>query len=165
MMGRSAVILESATARAEEQLGRVVFISEPLEFNWTQYYRDELGDRPVRTIVAYDVLGDTSQLPEIKRTTCRLEVSLARPGGRREVNIDPGFLGEHQLILASTKARGHRLHIGRGIYGDLMLLRGAEGYEPLPWTYPDYASTEMRTLFDRLRGILLDLKQTRLIKT
>jgi len=160
-MGRSAPTLAAAISRAEEELGTVVFASSPLRFDWTRYYREELGEDPLRKIVAFDRWGDSSLLPEIKRTTCRIEVALARPGGPREVNLDPGFLGEHQLVLASTKPRGHRLHLGHGIYGDLMLLRGRAGYEPLPWSYPDYAAEEMRGIFNRLRGYLLEARSSR----
>lgn len=161
VMGRSAGVTADALSRAEEEFGRLMFISEPLQFGWSRHHRDELGERPERNIVAFDQLGDASRLPEIKRTTCRMEIALGRKGGRREVNIDPGFLGEHQLIFASTCPREHCIHIGKGIYGELVLLRGAGGFEPLPWTTPDYAAPEMRQIFAGLSGILLEARQRR----
>jgi hypothetical protein len=155
ILGRDLEAVDRAVAACAEQLGRLLFVSEPLPFAYTEYYKDELGAEPARRIIAFDRLGDSSQLPDIKRQTSRLEVTLSRAGAGRQLNIDPGLLGQDQLVLASTKPRGHRIHLGRGVHGDLMLLRGPDGYEPLPWTYPDYASPELRAVFGRLRELLL----------
>jgi hypothetical protein len=75
------------------------------------------------------------------------------------VNIDPGLLNEHQLIMASTKLRSHRIYMDRGIYADLMLLHTASGYTALPWTYPDYGEQGQRELFARLRRLYLAIRR------
>lgn len=160
VLGCSLDAVDRACARLAEQLGPLAFTSEPLEFRWTDYYGDELGEQPLRRIVAFDKLDDAARLIEVKRATARLEVALSH-ASRREVNIDPGTLGAEQLVLASTKARGHRLHVGRGIYLELTLIWGPEGFAPLPWTYPDYASPRLRELFGRLRELLLETRRVR----
>jgi hypothetical protein len=156
LLGRELATVDVARARLEELFGRALFVSEPLAFRWSDYYACELGETPVRRIIALDRFEDSSQLPEIKRTTARLEVALARPGGAREVNIDPGLLGADQLVLASSKARAHRIHLGRGVYGDLQLIHREGELTPLAWSYPDYASDELRAIFARLRELLLE---------
>lgn len=159
ILGRTLTSVDAAVNRFASQYGVLSFISEPLDFNWTQYYRDELGDHPARRIIAIDRLIDAAALTDIKRASNRLEIALARPGFSRvrEVNIDPGCLGTTQLILASTKATGHRIHLGKGIFAELTLLYGPDGFMTLPWTYPDYATQELRDLFNRLRIRLLEL--------
>jgi len=160
VLGASLEAVDRACVRLAEQLGPLAFSSEPLDFRWTDYYSDELGEQPARRVIAFDKLSDAAHLVEIKRAATRLEVTLAR-ADRREVNIDPGTLGAEQLVLASTKARGHRLHAGRGIYLELTLIWGPEGFSPLPWTYPDYASPRLRELFGRLRELLLETRRLR----
>jgi hypothetical protein len=159
VLGRGLAAVDRAVTSLGEQMGRLLFASEPLPFTYTQYYHVELGPEPARRIVAFDRFEDTSQLPDIKRQCCRLEVALSSAGSGRQLNIDPGLLGHDQLVLASTKPRGHRLHLGRGVYGDLMLLRGPGGFEPLPWTYPDYAGSELCSIFERLRAMLLQARR------
>jgi hypothetical protein len=159
VLGRDLELVDRATARFAEVFGRLIFASEPLAFEWTAYYGDELGPAPRRRVIAVDRLDDTSSLPEIKRAAGRIEVTVAGPGTGRPVNIDPGLLGAEQLVLASTKPRGHRLHLGRGIHGELTLLFGPEGFAPLPWTYPDYASPPLRAIFGRLRELLLERRR------
>ena len=48
----------------------------------------------------------------------------------------------------------HRLYLGQGVCGDLTLLYQDDSFQPLPWTYPDYAHAEIRTFFAWLRKIL-----------
>jgi hypothetical protein len=161
ILGRSTEAAHRAISSFCGQLGQLIFLSEPLSFEWTGFYSDDLGPSPTRFIVAVEHETDTSGLSELKRTTCRLEITLARPGQGREVNIDPGLLSADQLVLASTKPRAHRLYLGHGIYGDLMLLYGPAGFSPLPWTYPDYASAPLLPIFGRLRHLLLEKKKLR----
>jgi hypothetical protein len=154
VLGRT---LERVNAAVEGFCGRfgvLGFASEPLPFSWTDYYRDELGSSPVRRIIALEQPLDPAGLVELKRFSCRLEVTLSRPESR-DVNIDPGVLNQHQLVLASTKPRAHRIYLGHGIYGDLMLVQRGDGFAALEWTYPDYADAQVREIFDRLRALYL----------
>ena len=57
---------------------------------------------------------------------------------RRTVNIDPGLLSEESLVLATTKASGHRVAIATGLWAEVTLRFERGEYRPLPWTYPDY---------------------------
>jgi len=155
VLGRDQSATDAAVGALVHRFGEPAFVSRVMAFPWTSYYRDELGSEPVRRIVVLAAPTDPSQLAALKRTTCRMEVALSRPGAPRAVNIDPGVLNESQLVLASTKPRAHRIYLGQGIYGDLMLLRQQAGFAALPWTYPDYADAEVRILLDRIRSLLL----------
>ena len=156
VLGMTPELVSLAVDRLAEQFGELVFVSEPLPFSYTEYYGDELGDEPARRFLAVrELLDDPAQLADIKRACCRLEVTLGRPGGGRQVNIDPGYLNDNQVVVASTKPRGHRIYLGRGVHADLMLLRSEGEYRGLPWTYPDYASAELRAMFESLRQLYL----------
>jgi len=56
-----------------------------------------------------------------------------------------------KLVLATTKPCGHRPYLGQGIYADLTLTYQNKSYQPLPWTYPDYAAQEIIQMFNHLR--------------
>ncbi len=59
-------------------------------------------------------------------------------------------------MLATGKNYLHRIYLGRGVYADLTLIYEKGGFQPLPWTYPDYASPEVRAVLALMRERLLD---------
>jgi hypothetical protein len=80
-------------------------------------------------------------------------------GGQRRINIDPGYISPAHLILATGKGYTHRPYLRNGIYADLTLLFSDKTFRSLPWTYPDYAGSQMIGLLNRIREkYLLDLK-------
>ena len=58
--------------------------------------------------------------------------------GCRRVNIDPGYITGHNLVLATTKERPHRVYIGQGIYAEVTMAFKKGRCEFFPWTYRDY---------------------------
>ena len=67
------------------------------------------------------------------------------------MNIDPGYIAKAHLILATGKGYSHRPYLRDGIYADLTLIYRNKAFQPLPWTYPDYASGEMIGMLTRIR--------------
>ncbi len=107
--------------------------------------------------------GDPGRLAEIKRLTGLLEAEFAAPGlPPRPVNIDPGFVDEARLVLATAKDRGHRLYLGQGVYAEVTLSFSGGQFTPLPWTYPDYASAEYREFFAGVRERLREQRRAAL---
>jgi hypothetical protein len=73
----------------------------------------------------------------------------------RPLNLDPGYLTEAKLVLASTKDRDHRVYLDRGIYAEVTLhYQRGRGWQPRPWTYPDYRSEPYLQFFTRCRQYL-----------
>jgi hypothetical protein len=78
------------------------------------------------------------------------------------MNIDPGYLSQAHLILATGKGYAHRPYLRDGIYADLTLIFRQGSFEALPWTYPDYAAPETICLFNGIRRkYLLQMKRLR----
>ena len=155
---------EAARSRALERLdamwGPLDYLSRPLAFDYTSYYEAEMGAPLTRRLASFRPLVGTHELVGAKRACGELERELA-DGGRRNINLDPGLLSEHSLILASTKPAPHRICIAEGYYAELTLLYHHGGFHPLPWTYPDYAGEELTTRLTALRGrYLWQLKAT-----
>lgn len=134
--------------------GRVEFESEPLRFDFTDYYRTELGPELLRWWLGFERTIPCERLPELKHYTNRLELGLSRPDGRRSINLDPGYLTLQNLVLATTKPAPHRVYLGDGIYAELALIYIDHSFKPLSWTYPDYRADLAIRFFNRVRRSL-----------
>ncbi|OHC05433.1 MAG: hypothetical protein A2Z57_07205 [Planctomycetes bacterium RIFCSPHIGHO2_12_39_6] len=71
----------------------------------------------------------------------------------RPVNIDPGYINESRLILASTKDFSHRIYLKEGIYAEVTLNYRHGKYETFPWTFPDYKSQDYQNFFLQVREL------------
>ncbi len=111
--------------------------SDPVPFDFTDYYTSEMGAPLFRTFWVFQQPIDPSSLPERKKVTEELEQRWSLDG-RRRINLDPGYLNQHQVVIATCKNQAHRIPLQDGIYAHLELLfRGGAPF-PLPWTYPDF---------------------------
>lgn len=133
-----------------DALGPIAVVSEELSFAHTGYYEAEMGPGVRRVFAGLSGAFDPGELVELKLRSNELEDRWVRMG-RRRVNLDPGFLGLAQLVLASGKPAGHRVYLDRGIYGEVELVFSDGTFHPLPWTYPDYREPAAIDFFNRLR--------------
>ncbi len=119
-------------------------------FTATAYYEEEMGPDLGRRLVAFLHLADPAHLAHWKLFTNEVEKEFSL-GGRRLVNLDPGYLSKERLVLATGKNYAHRLYLEQGIYGDLTLIYSQGGFQPLPWSYPDYSQGELPALLTLVR--------------
>ncbi|PYR88554.1 MAG: DUF4416 domain-containing protein [Acidobacteria bacterium] len=126
-----------------------------IPFDFTDYYEAEMGDIIDRVFFSFERLIEADHLPEIKRETNRLEKELAAlfSSVKRPVNLDPGYMEQAKVILASTKNFYHRLHLSGGIFGEVTMHFKNNTYQFFPWTYPDYQSKEYQEFFLKIRHI------------
>ena len=148
-------LIADVETRLCSQYGPVDYRSPVLPFTFTDYYREETGDDIHRLFLSFERLIEADSLPEIKRRTNTLEADLAAGDAtvKRPVNLDPGYLENAKVILASTKNFYHRMYLGRGIFGEVTMHFRDGAYEFFPWTYPDYKSPEYQAFFLELRNI------------
>ena len=146
LFGRAAQLLS-------ERFGQVSRESDVLPFDYTDYYRAQMGENIMRKFVTFERPFDPATLAEAKLWTNGLEEQFARPElpVARPINLDPGYVTLSKLVLATTKDHAHRIYLGQGIYAEVTLtfVRGA--FQPLPWTYPDYRTQAYRTFFEQVR--------------
>lgn len=136
--------------RLRSAWGEIDLASEPVPFDFTNYYDREMGTPIFRCFFSFAELVSPEDLGEIKRRTNDLEALYVRDGGRR-VNLDPGVLSLSKFILATTKNNAHRIPLNGGIYGELTLQFREGDFHPLEWTYPDFAGRANRDLLVRVR--------------
>lgn len=150
--------LEETVARLLERYGQPDFVSPLVPFDYTEYYRREMGANLVRRFLSMEELIRPEELPDIKLATNELENEFTGEG-KRKVNIDPGYIANAHLILATGKGYAHRPYLRDGIYADLTLVYQNKKFCPLPWTYPDYADEKQLLMFDEIRAkYLLQLR-------
>ena len=156
----SGEILEEAQVRLSQEFGPIDYESEILPFDHTTYYVAEFGENLKRRFVAFEKLVHPGRLVEIKLLTNALEMEWAVEGKRR-INIDPGYVSQSKLVLATTKNHAHRIYLGQGIYAEVTLHFRDGAFRAWPWTYPDYASPPLIAIFNHIRGLYV--KQLRKI--
>ena len=151
--------LARARSLAQKAFGPVVAQSDPFPFDpFTSYYAREMGDGLFRCHWCFEHPVPRGALAELKLTSNLLEAAVSE-GGPRRVNLDPGLLTAESLVLATTKPYSHRIYLGKGIYAEVTLIRRRDGYEPMPWTYPDYRDERTLRFLEGVRSRMLGKKK------
>jgi hypothetical protein len=142
VFSRHEAALQSVRRRAEQEFGPVILESPWFDFAAAStYYARDMGEPLRKAFLAFRNLLDPARLPQIKHLTNAWESECAASGAypeTRPVNIDPGYVTEAKLVLATTKDRDHRVYLGDGIYAEVTLYFHAGRWCNRPWTYPDY---------------------------
>ena len=160
--------LLAARGELAQWYGPIDDVSVVIPFTFTEYYREEMGERLLRQWVRFEALFSPEHLAKCKLETNMAETLLAREfaaargaGKARPINIDPGYVHKYKVVLATTKDHSHRVYLGEGIYGEVTLHWYQNRWTPWPWTYADYQSEAARDFFERARAAYVG-KLTRL---
>ena len=154
---RHRAALEWAKSRAERDWGPVNLVSHDFDFTQTRYYERTMGSDLSKCFFAFNRLIDQAQLVELKHETNAWErdykdsCNWPEP---RPLNLDPGYLTEAKLVLASTKDSNHRLYIGKGIYAEQTLHFQGGVWKAHDWTYPDYRCDAYHAFLTHCRDYL-----------
>ncbi|HTG01780.1 MAG TPA: DUF4416 family protein [Nitrospirota bacterium] len=159
-------LFASCMQRLSDEFGPVEHESPSWSWDASDYYREELGDGIKRKFIFFQQRIDPGLLPEIKEYSNSLERLFSEKGQNdkplRKINIDPGYLTEAKVVLATTKDYSHRLYIGRGIYAEVTLRYHSRERSFLPheFTFPDFRRESYLALFNSMRDSLRrDLKR------
>ena len=135
--------------------------SEIYKFDSTDYYQEEMGSRLYRSFLSLKGLYPVEQSVSLKNETNSWENEW-KEAGKRTLNLDPGYLDLHKVVLLSGKEGLHKIYLGGGTWADLNLIRKARRFEALPWTFPDLRESRYHSFFERVReNLKLDLKLIR----
>jgi len=136
------------------EFGEIDAQSPMFDFDFTSYYAPEMGDHLKKQFFSFDKLIRPDRLPDIKLWTNELEEQYA-VDGKRQVNLDPGYLAAEKIVLATTKNFSHRLYLGKGIYGDVHFQYVNGNFRSCEWTYPDYRQPHALDFFKLTRKLLM----------
>jgi hypothetical protein len=165
---RPVLVILAAFSRFDEALQwarqTAVSLWGPLElesplfpFHQTRFYESEMGADLKKQLLAFQRLAPPSDLVQWKHQTNRWEQqcrTLRDWGVPRPLNLDPGYLTEAKLVLASTKDRDHRLYLSDGVFAEGTLYWHGGQWKNRSWTYPDYQSEEYHEFFSLCRDYL-----------
>lgn len=143
---REEAVLRWARARIASQWGEICEVSPPLPFEAGGYYSDEMGTGLRKILVALEQVTEPGGLAEWKIETNRWEQEAAAefPGDQvRPLNLDPGYITQAKLVLATVKDRDHRLYLRDGIFAEVTLNYVGGRWVHHRWTYPDYRTEDV----------------------
>jgi len=154
-----------ARERVESQFGQSGITSPAFEFNDTDYYDEEMGTGLLKQFVVSGELVDPGELSQLKTQTNAWEAEYADSHDHAEarpLNLDPGYIAESKLVLASTKNHSHRIYLSGGIFAEITLGYSRKtGWKAMPWTYPDYQREDFQAYFTECRQNLRQLLRSR----
>jgi hypothetical protein len=141
------------------EYGEFDLASDTMPWEITDYYQEEMGTRIFRRFVFFEDLIDPANLSRVKLFTNEIEDRFktgASSSSRRRINIDPGYVTEAKVVLASTKDFSHRIYIGGNIYAEVTLSFNSKtrSFSTLDHTYFDFRTETYKKLFNSARDLL-----------
>ena len=157
VFSRHETALAWARARFAAAWGPLALESDRFAHRETTYYEKSMGADLQKFFVTSETLIDPARLPEFKLQANAWEEEYraqADHAEERPLNIDPGYITEAKLVLATTKDRDHRIYLSQGIFAEVTLHCARGGWQTRPWTYPDYQRADYPAFFTRCREYL-----------
>ena len=156
MLSPEPELFDACSQILQREFGPIAAVSACIPWDSSDYYRGEMGPDILRKFLFFGQTVDPGRLASIKKYTNALENSYAvnaADGLRRRINLDPGYVTEAKVVLASTKDFAHRVYIGDGIYAEVTLKYSAKdrSFVPHELTYPDYRTAPQLALFNSVR--------------
>lgn len=158
ILSRFPDAVEEAVQKLQGRFGPVDRRFGPHAWTYTRYYEPAMGPQLQRWFAAFEPLVSPDELAAVKRWTIELEAEAARSGRwpvARPINLDPGYVDASKLVLASTKDRAQRVHVGGGIYAEVTLAVIGGKFTPHALTFPDFRSGAYDAYFEAVRDALL----------
>ena len=139
----------------KKKFGTLDSVSEPMAFNHTKYYQKEMGTNLIKRFITIKKLWNPENIYKAKIITDQIENKYTT-NNNRNINLDPGALTLHNIILLSTKNFMHRIPLAKGIYAELTLIynKKTNTYQEVPWTYPDYKTNDYQNILITIRNNL-----------
>ncbi len=146
-------LFHDAKSLLKMHFGNIDMESDYQLFNYTNYYRNEMGDGLKQKLISFEKLFNPEEMFQIKLDSNEWEYLFCENRGnnkpvevKRKINFDPGYISLDKFILASTKNGPARIYIGKGIYAEITLRFVNGTFHPLEWTYQNY-KTELYIQF------------------
>lgn len=156
ILSSDKILLKDVEILLVKRCGKVDIRSEIFPFDFTDYYKKDMGTNISRQFLCFKELINPEELSAIKIWTNELEDEIKRnrkSDVARPINLDPGYITHCNLILASAKDYYHRIHLQNGIYAEVTLFYQHEVFKNLPWTYPDFQTEEYKNFFLKVRTL------------
>ena len=156
MLSSLPEVFKIAESELEKHYGPIDIKSELIPFTFTEYYKAETGNDISRKFLSFKELIDPENIASIKIETNNLETKISsdeKYNVPRIINLDPGYICNSKLILATTKDYSHRIYLQKGIFAEITLQyhNRFKSYKPQPCTFPDYRTDKYIDFFNEVR--------------
>jgi hypothetical protein len=156
MLSPESGLFDECSQILQREFGPIDSGSKCMPWDISDYYREEMGPNILRKFIFFERTTDPGRLSSIKRFTNDLEnkyTMSAAQGLRRKINLDPGYVTEAKVVLATTKDFAHRVYIGDGIYAEVTLRFSAKdrSFIPHEYTYPEFRTEPYLAMFNSVR--------------
>ncbi|MGK5090960.1 DUF4416 family protein [Deltaproteobacteria bacterium TL4] len=151
LFSRESLYSEVLTVLKEQYQRGIQRQSPAFPFNQTDYYQAEMGTELSRRFVSFETIEPLDTIVDWKKRTVHLE-NLWTQQGKRQVNLDPGYIDIHKVILFSHKEGPQKIYIQNNIWADLVLMKAKGGYDTFRWTFPDLKNHQYDDFFMNVRA-------------
>lgn len=139
--------IEAAINELVTDFGQPVVRSAPIDFDPGGFYRASMGEGLSKVLCGFESFVQPDGLADWKRMTnaredewsTRLATTVERP-----INLDPGYVSQAKLVLATVKDRDHRLYLRQGIFAEVTLNYVGGQWIDHRWTYPSYRDPQAK---------------------
>lgn len=132
--------------------GKIDFESDLYPFSPPDKMAEEMGIPLFRSFVSFERLIDPGEIGLVKIGCIGLEERL-RHQGKRRINLDPGYLDAHKVLITTTHGGPAKIYLSAGIYLDMALLFPKGKCQALPWSLPDFKAQTYDDTFTTLHDI------------
>ncbi|MGL4208282.1 MAG: DUF4416 family protein [Candidatus Adiutrix sp.] len=130
-------------------------LSPPFSVDQTAFYKKEMGESLIKVYASWPTLIPPDHLIDIKLAAMAWETDTAL-NNCRLANLDPGYISTGAFVLSTAKGRGHRLYLGRGVWGELTLSYHKGCFQSFPWTYLDYMDSQVQKYLVKMRALYIE---------
>jgi hypothetical protein len=163
ILGSNPAMIDKVANDLESNQGLIDLRSSLYPFSHTDYYAVEMGAPLFRQFISFEALANPATLPDLKTLAARLEEEYSTEG-KRQVNLDPGYLDYNKVVLASYKYGGQKIYLKDGVYADIVLLYNKGVFDSFVWTFPDFSTGQYNDFLLRLRRRYKQQQREALIK-
>ena len=146
IMFKDKATLNKTIRDSEKNFGNIVDKSRVYDFNFTDYYKKEFGDNLKKTIIIFDKKIDKKSLVEIKIKSNNIEKNYSVKN-KRKINIDPGYVNNKEVVLASFKKKDFKEDLGNGVFSHKVLEFNNGQIKDFFHTFPDFKNKLVQDFF------------------
>jgi hypothetical protein len=128
---------ESAKKELIKKYGKIKAESFAYDFNFTNYYEPEMGSGLKKKFLVFEKLIFKEELVDIKFFITEIEKKYSN-SGNRVVNIDPGYLSNTELVLATFKEKSFKEKISDKVWAHKVLEFDGDNIKQFFHTFADY---------------------------
>ena len=139
-------ILRESLSELIKIFGEIEELNAEYDFDFTKYYQEEFGDKLLKRFVCFKEPIKKEDLVDIKMQTNIIE-NRFRVNGDRQINIDPGYLDNDCLVMASNKKMSFKSQLSDGIYAHKLLEFKQGKVITFFHTFQDYTLEENKRFF------------------